>query len=87
MGKTIDRLKKQLKKSEYKKETQDCIKIYNWLKNTDKDGQVWNNKWPALVDIKFRGILDDEKVYLPNTIGYTLLKGIEYQAFLLALKD
>lgn len=77
MGKLMDRLQKQLKNPETKKDAEDCIKIYNWIKDTDKDGRVWNSRWEPLVDVKFKGFPSDERTYKPNITGYTLLKGIE----------
>lgn len=77
MGKLMDRLQKQLKNPETKKDAEDCIKIYNWIKDTDKDGRVWSSRWEPLVDVKFKGFPSDERTYKPNITGYTLLKGIE----------
>jgi hypothetical protein len=77
MGKLMDRLQKQLKLPKYKKDAEDCIKIYNWIKSTDKEGKVWNSRWAPLVDIKFKGFPSDERTYKPNIIGYALLKGIK----------
>ena len=77
MGKLMDRLQKQLKNPETKKDAEDCIKIYNWIKDTDKDGKVWSSRWEPLVDVKFKEFLSDERTYKPNITGYTLLRGIE----------
>lgn len=73
----MDRLQKQLENPEYKKDAEDCIKIYNWIKATDRDGMVWSSRWDPLVDVKFKGFPSDERTYKPNITGYTLLKGIE----------
>ena len=35
MGKLMDRLQRQLKNPDTKKDAEDCIKIYNWIKDTD----------------------------------------------------
>lgn len=79
MGKLIEILKKQLKDPENKKDAEDCIKIYNWLKNTDKEGKVWDSRWTPLVSIRWEGTyLNSKRIYKPNITGYTLLKGIEY---------
>ncbi|MGK2864674.1 MAG: hypothetical protein ACSLE0_22280 [Chitinophagaceae bacterium] len=40
MGKLMIRLQKQLK-TEYKKDAEDCIEIYNKLKEIN-DGHVWS---------------------------------------------
>ena len=77
MGKLMDRLQKQLKNPDTKKDAEDCIKIYNWIKDTDPEGRVWSSRWEPLVDIKFKGFPSDERTYKPNITGYTLLKGIE----------
>lgn len=77
MGKLMDRLKKQLKNPEHKKDAEDCIKIYNWIKETDKDGCVWSSRWNPLVDVKFKGFPSDERTYSLNITGKILLKGIE----------
>ena len=76
MGKLMDRLKRQRKNPEYKKDAEDCIKIYNWVKETDKDGRVWSSRWDPLVDVTFKGFPSDERTYKLNITGRTLLKGI-----------
>lgn len=43
MGKLYDNLQEQLK-TEYKKEAEDCIKIYNKLKEIS-GGSVWSSDW------------------------------------------
>lgn len=77
MGKLMDRLQKQLKNPDHEKDAEDCIKIYNWIKDTDKDGRVWSSRWESLVDVRFKGFPSDERTYKPNITGRTLLKGIE----------
>ena len=76
MGKLMNRLLKQLENTDTKKDAEDCIKIYNWIKDTDKDGNVWSSRWTPLVDVKFKGFPSDERTYKPNITGSTLLKGI-----------
>ena len=76
MGKLMDRLKAQLSDPEHKKDAEDCIKIYNWIKRTDKDGRVWSSRWEPLVDVTYKGFPSDERTYKPNITGQTLLKGI-----------
>lgn len=41
MGKIYDRLQKQLQVEEHREDAEDCIKIYNKLKEMN-DGSVWN---------------------------------------------
>lgn len=77
MGKLMNRLQRQLKNPDTKKDAEDCIKIYNWIKDTDPKGCVWESRWVPLVDVKFKGFPSDERIYKPNITGYTLLKGIE----------
>lgn len=77
MGKLMDRLQKQLKNPEYKKDAEDCIKIYNWIKDTDKDGKVMSSRWQPLIDVKFKGYPSSGRTYKPNLTGYALLKGID----------
>lgn len=43
MGKLHDRLQKQLK-SEFKKDAEDCLKIYEKLKELN-NGSVWDSDW------------------------------------------
>lgn len=77
MGKLMDNLQKQLKEPEYKKDAEECIEIYNWIKATDKDGRVWSSRWEPLVDVKFKGFPSDKRTYSLNITGKTLLKGIK----------
>ena len=77
MGKLMDRLQKQLKDPNHKKDAEDCIAIYNWIKSTDKEGRVWNSRWTPLVDVTFKGFPSDDRTYKPNITGRTLLKGIK----------
>ena len=74
MGKLLTHLKKQLKETDHKKDAEECIVIYNWLKSTDKDGAVWSSRWSPLVNVSFEGW--NIKRYSLNIIGKTLLKGI-----------
>jgi len=77
MGKLLDRLQAQLKNPDHAKDAEDCIKIYNWIKDTDEDGIVWNSRWRALVDMRFKGFPSNERTYKLNITGYAVLKGIE----------
>ena len=75
MGKLADRLNKQLK-TEHKKEAEDCIKIYNKLKEID-NGRVWESKWTPLVNVKFLGKYPYQYKYEPSVMGYIFLNGIK----------
>lgn len=77
MGKLIDHLEKQLKDPIHKKNAEDCIKIYNWIKETDPKGAVWASRWNALVDVTYKGFPSNERTYEPNVTGYAVLKGIK----------
>jgi hypothetical protein len=75
MGKLMERLEKQLA-TEYKKDAEECIEIFNWLKSTDKDGRVWESKWTTLTDVKFTGFTSNDRRYYPSIAGKTLLRNI-----------
>mgnify|MGYP001174242167 CR=1 FL=1 len=74
MGKLSDRLEKQ-SKTEYKQDAEDCIKIYNKLKE-QSDGHVWESEWTPLVTVEFIGKYPYTRRYKPTKIGYIFLKGI-----------
>lgn len=77
MGKVYDRLQQQLKSEEYKKDAEDCLKIYEKLKEIN-DGHVWESSWSPLTTVKFVGTYPNSKrIYKPSQEGYVFLKGIE----------
>jgi len=76
MSRLVERLQKQLLIPEYKKNAEECIEIYNWIKSTDKDGRVWSSRWEPLVDVIFEGFPSDKRIYKLNITGRTLLKGL-----------
>ena len=76
MGKLYDSLQNQLKSEEYKKDAEDCIKIYEKLKEINR-GSVSSTQLTVLLDVKFKGFPSDDRTYKPSKIGYILLKGIE----------
>lgn len=76
MGKLYDRLQKQLKSEEYKKDAEDCLKIYEKLKEIN-NGSVWKSSWNLLTTVKFKGFPSDDRTYKPSQEGYVFLKGIE----------
>jgi hypothetical protein len=73
MGKLLDRLEKQLG-TEFKQDAEDCLKIYNYLKETT--GHIWQSEWTPLVTTIFKGYPSDERRFKPTAIGYIFLKGI-----------
>lgn len=75
MGNLMRHLNKQLKEPEHKKDAEECIKVFNWLQKTDKDGRVWSSRWNPLVNVSFEGW--NVKRYSLNITGKTLLKGIK----------
>ena len=75
MGKLYDKLQKQLKSEEYKKDAEDCLKIYEKIKEIN-DGQVWSSIWLPLTECKFKDSFPYE-IYKPSQEGYVFLKGIE----------
>ena len=77
MGKLYDRLQKQLKSEEYKKDAEDCLKIYEKLKEMN-NGKVWESSWNPLTTVKFVGTYpNSERIYKPSQEGYVFLKGIQ----------
>lgn len=50
MGKIYDRLQEQLQVEEHRGDAEDCIKIYNKLKEMN-DGSVWSSDWQVLTTI------------------------------------
>jgi hypothetical protein len=74
MGKLMDRLQKQLK-TEHKQDAENCIKIYNYLKESN-NGRVWESQWNPLVTVTFKGFPSDERYYKLNSIGNLVLKGL-----------
>ena len=77
MGKLYDCLQKQLKLEEYKKDAEDCLKIYEKLEEMN-NGKVWESSWNPLTTVKFvRTYPNSERIYKPSKEGYVFLKGIE----------
>ena len=77
MGKLYDCLQKQLKLEGYKKDAEDCLKIYEKLEEMN-NGKVWESSWNPLTTVKFVGTYpNSERVYKPSKEGYVFLKGIE----------
>ena len=75
MSKLYDSLQKQLE-TEYRKEAEDCIKIYNKLKELNGDS-VWGTQWQVLTQIAgWIGSNSFKKAaYKPSPIGYIFLNG------------
>jgi hypothetical protein len=74
MGKLYDRLQKQLS-GEHKQDAEDCLRIYNHLKETT--GHVWESEWRILVSTIYKGFPSDERRFKPTTIGYTYIQGMK----------
>lgn len=76
MSKLYNNLQKQLKSS-YKKEAEDCIKIYHKLQEIS-GGSVWSSDWNMLTTIaEFTGTFPNKVMYYkPSKIGEIFLKAI-----------
>lgn len=74
MGKLYDSLNRQLK-GDYKKNAENCIKIYNHLK--EKTGHIWESDWNLLVNTSFIGDYPNSKrISKPTNIGNVFLNGL-----------
>lgn len=73
MGKLMDRLQKQLK-TEYKQDAEDCLIIYDKLKEMTK-GHVWESQWNPLVNTICEGW--SNRRFEPTAIGRTFLQGLK----------
>lgn len=73
MGKLKDRLDKQLK-TENKKDAEDCLKIYEYLK--ESMGHVWESNWNPLVSVRFEGTYPYKRIYKPTSLGYIVINGL-----------
>lgn len=77
MGKLYNELQKQLKMPEHKKDAEDCIKIYDKLKEIN-NGSVWDSSWRVLTTVKFIGTYPNSiRIHKPSGEGYVFLKGIK----------
>lgn len=76
MGKLYDSLQKQLKLEEHKKDAEDCLKIYEKLKEMN-DGKVWESSWNPLTTVDFIGSYPYTRIYKPSPMGHVFLKGLE----------
>ena len=75
MGKLLDTLNKQLK-TEYKEDAENCLIIYNKLKDIN-NGHVWESNWNPLVSTSFIGNYPNtKKIYKPTNIGNVFLSGL-----------
>ena len=75
MNKILTYLEKQLK-TEYKQDGEDCLIIYNKLKEMD-NGSVWTSKWSLLVHTIFKGFPSNDRRFEPTPIGHIFLKGLK----------
>lgn len=83
MGNIQDSLQKQLK-TEYSKEAEDCIKIYNALKAISRkkygEEHVWASDWNVLTTTMLVGNFPNiKKMHKPSHVGKVFLKGITYE--------
>lgn len=76
MGKLLISLEKQLK-TEHKEDAEDCLKIYNYLKETN-NGRVWESQWNNLVSTNWKGIYPNSiRISKPSSVGRMFLKGLQ----------
>lgn len=75
MGKLYDSLQRQLNLEEYRKDAEDCLFIYDKLKEMN-NGNIWETQWNALVTVNFMGSYPYVRIYKPNNLGYTIIEGI-----------
>ena len=69
MGKLMNRLQMQLK-TEHKQDAEDCLQIYNYLKDTI--GNVWESQWNPLVETIFEGL--NKRRSKLTAMGYIFIK-------------
>ena len=74
-GKLLTRLEKQLE-TEFKKDAEECIKLYNYLK--ESTGYVWDSEWRPLVHTTI-GVPPDGRKYKPSEIGKLVLEALEHR--------
>ncbi len=75
MGKLLYNLNNQLN-SEYKKEAEDCLLIYNTIK--EATGHIWESDWNPLVKCWSIGIYPNSiRFYKPSELGKIFLRGIK----------
>ena len=78
MGKLMNRLQKQLENNNTKSDALDCIKVYDWIKDTDGEGRVMESRWNPMVTVKHEGKYPNYlRTYKLTIMGQTLLKGME----------
>ena len=76
MGKLLDTLSKQIKTEEFKQDAENCLKIYNKIKELNS-GKVWAEEWRTLTSVKFIGKMPNSvRVYKPSKIGEIFIKGL-----------
>lgn len=75
MGKLLTRLNQQLNIKDCKKDAEECIQVYNWIKDNHK-GSVWSSTWRPLVNVEHKGFPSDKRTYSLSIVGKMLLRGI-----------
>ena len=77
MGRTMNYLQKQLEDPATKKDAEDCIKIYEKIK--EMTGHVWASDFNHLCRVVgYVGQCPNARiVYKPTSIGYIFLKGLD----------
>ena len=78
MGKLYNELQKQLKMPEHKKDAEDCIFIYDNLKEIE--GAVWKSTWRVLTKVETIGIYPNcIKIHKTSKIGKIFIRGIIWE--------
>ena len=78
MGKLYNELQKQLEMAEHRQDAEDCIFIYDNLKEIE--GAVWNSTWRVLTKVETKGMYPNcIKIYKPSKIGKIFIRGIIWE--------
>lgn len=77
MGRTMNFLQKQLEDPDTKKDAEDCIRIYEKIK--EMNGNVWAGDFHRLCKVvgHVGRYPNSRTVYKPTPIGYIFLKGLD----------
>lgn len=76
MGNIERKLHEQAQMEEFAQDAEDCLKIYNALK--DYDGHVWDSQWRVLTKMGCKKVSSEYVFYyLPSYVGRIFLNGLE----------
>lgn len=75
MGKLLDNLNKQLERPEHRNDAEECLVVYNYLK--DSTGHVWSSTWNELTTVSFSGgFANSVRTYKLSPVGHTYFQGV-----------